>query len=98
MNLNWFIFKTKLLMDLDGILSKAKAKYKAKKLWFFICIRFPKQKQYTVLERYLRMYNYKRMQQESFDRFVSYKIAKVSSKSGIPQHVLRDIADRILKK
>jgi len=84
-------------MKLDGITSKVEAKYKAKKLWFLICIRFPKQKRYCVLERYLTMYNYRRKKQESFNILVSYEIATVSDKSRIPQYVLRDIADRILK-
>jgi len=97
MNLDWIIFKTKFLMKLDRITSKVKAKYKAKKLWFLICIRFPKQERDRVLERYLIMYNYRRKKQESLNRLVSYEIATVSDKSGIPQYVLRDIADRILK-
>ena len=97
MNLDWFIFKTKFLMKFDRITSLVKAKYKAKKLWFLICIRFQKQERYRVLERYLTMYNYRRKKLESFNRRVSYEIATFSDKSGIPQYVLRDIADKILK-
>ena len=98
MNLGWLIFKTKFLMKLDRITSKVEAKYKSEKLWFLICIRFPKQKRYCVLERYLTMYNCRRNKnQESFNILVSYEIARVSDKSRIPQYVLRDIADRILK-
>ena len=98
MNLELYIFKTKLLMRFDRFMSKINAKYKAKKLYLFLCIKFPKQRQSIILERYLRMYNYKIMKKESFDRFVLNSIAITSDKSGISQYVLRDIADRILNK
>ena len=97
--LEWHIFKTKKLMVFDRIASKIIGTYKARKLYFFLSVKLhnnTKEYQHMVLSRYLRMYQYKRSKERSFDMWLSRNIAIVSNESGVPQHEIRNLVDRIL--
>jgi len=98
--LQFYVLKTKFLIKLNRfVLSPIKAKYKAKKFFFIFWFRFRKycpKKQYSILSRYLRMYNYKRSKEETFDRFVLRNIAILSKQTGIAQHKIRGMVDKIL--
>ena len=100
-SVEWFVFKQRMRIKIENLFFPIKRQYKIKKFLFFFWIKYHNysdELQYEILERYVRLYNYQKSQEESYGRFVARKIAEASENIGIKQHELRDILDRILEK
>lgn len=101
MNMEWFIFKRRLIWKIRMILGRIIATCKAKWFLFYFWLKYRKlsdDRQSDILDRFVRMEKYRQSKLESFDRCLARMIVEASDRLGVKQYEIREVMDRIFEK
>lgn len=101
MNIEWFIFKQRSRIRMSKLYSRVTAKYKIfvfQIVFWYKYRNYDNERQIEILQRYARFFYYKKDKKGSIDRYIASKIPGISEKTGLQQHEVRYILDRIFER